>query len=91
MSTAPATAREYLTTSDIAEMLGVAIDKVHGWLASGELRAINVAQRPGGRPRWRISRADLDAFLSARASTPATTTVRPVRRRRAPVEVTQYY
>lgn len=57
----------FLTTRQIAEMLGVDVGKVGDWLASGDLVGVNVATNAGGiRPRWRISRQALDAFLAAR-------------------------
>jgi hypothetical protein len=51
---------------------------VLGWIRSGELRACNVAQRAGGRPRWRILLGDLAAFQAARSAQPP----RPAARRR---------
>ena len=57
---------EYLTTAEVAELLGIARDKIIDWIAIGDLIAVNVALRAGGQPRWRIRRADLDAFLASR-------------------------
>jgi hypothetical protein len=36
------------------------------WISNGELVAVNVAERTGGRPRWRIRRSDLEDFLHRR-------------------------
>jgi excisionase family DNA binding protein len=73
----PATA--WLTPPAIAEEMGLRQSKVAGWIRSGELVAVNVAEHTGGRPRWRIRRADLEAFLLRRQSQkPA----EPIRRRR---------
>lgn len=72
----------------IAEMLDVKVDVVYGWIAAGELRAANAAQRRAGKPRWRISQEALDQFLRSRQSVkPAP----PARRRRRPQGVPQYF
>jgi len=64
--------RTQMTTSsftppEIARRLRVSPEKVLGWIRSGELRAINVAARPTGRPRFRIEPADLSAFEERRS------------------------
>lgn len=76
--TPPALAREY----------GVSVDKVLAWIRSGELRAVNVATRPAGRPRWRIDPDDVAAFEARRTmhSHP-----RATRRRKRPAAVTEYF
>lgn len=66
----PITLPEYLNPPSIARMLGVNQDKVLGWIRSGELTAVDVSATRGGRPRWRIARADLDSFLNRRRATP---------------------
>lgn len=58
----------YLTPPEIAKLLRVAPDKVHGWIRRAELRAINVGN--GNRPRYRVSQESLDAFLQAREVQP---------------------
>jgi excisionase family DNA binding protein len=63
--------RSKLTPPEVARLWGVSPDKVLAWIAGGELRAVNAATRPGGRPRWLIDRADLAAFEAARAARPA--------------------
>ena len=69
---------KYLTPTDVATQLGLAKpDAVFLWIRSGEITAINVATKPGGRPTWRISSADLQFFLEARRAKPAA----PVTRR----------
>ncbi|MDY0168499.1 MAG: helix-turn-helix domain-containing protein [Thermoguttaceae bacterium] len=67
-----------LSAAALARRLGVHPHKVLGWIRSGELRAVDLAERRGGRPRWKIMPAALDEFLSARQSQPPT----PRRRRR---------
>ena len=63
----------------LAKRLGINTHKVLGWIATGQLRAINLGD--GSRPRWRILADDLDAFLARRAATPA---AKQTRRRRKP-------
>jgi Helix-turn-helix domain len=74
----------------VAKKFGIDPEKVATWIRNGELRAINVATRIGGRPRWRILPEDLEAFLLSRQS-PAAPTRRAPRRRRNPAEVTEYF
>lgn len=90
MSTAEATA-EFLTPPQVGELLGVGHDKILTFIRSGELSAVNLAARCGGkRPRWRISRDDLDDFLRRRRSTPPRP--EPTRRlRKKPAEVTEFF
>ena len=57
------------TVSQVARLLGVNTDKVRLWIATDELRAVNVG-RGRHRPRWRIFEKDLDDFLAANASVP---------------------
>ena len=67
-----------LTPPEVARRLGVSADKVLVWVHSGELRAVNLATKPHGRPRFAIDEADLDAFEEQRrVRAPA-----PVSRRR---------
>lgn len=78
----------FLKPADIAKALGVKLGKVHAWIRSGELPAVNTATRPDGRPRWRISPVDWEIFCSRRTSRPA---VKPVTRRRDPANVIQFF
>jgi len=77
-----------LTPPQVARRLAVKPGKVLGWIKSGELKAINVAQRPSGRPRWRIDPADLAAFEARRSAGP---TPKPVRRRRRNPQVIEFF
>ena len=45
-------------------------DVVLAWIARGELKATNIASDPTTRPLWRITEADLAAFLESRRATP---------------------
>jgi excisionase family DNA binding protein len=58
-----------MTPPQIAKRLGVASEKVIGWIDGGELRAVNLSAGEV-RPRWRIMPEDLAAFLASRANTP---------------------
>jgi hypothetical protein len=78
-----------LTPPEVARRYGVDPSKVIGWIKAGELRAIDVAQRRGGRPRYRILPADLAAFEARRAA--GVTCKLTTRRRRTQPEVTQYF
>ncbi len=69
-----------LTPPEVAQQIGIDAEKVRTWIATGELRAVNIAERVSGRPRWRIRPDDLEAFLESRTAAPAA----PARRRRHP-------
>ncbi|MGH7137562.1 MAG: helix-turn-helix domain-containing protein, partial [Pirellulales bacterium] len=60
----------WLTPPQLAKQLGVQAEKVLGWIRSGELRAVNVADRAGRRPRWRISAETIEEFLRRREAVP---------------------
>jgi len=59
-----------LTPPKIASECGVEVAKVHAWIRSGELKAINLAEKIGGRPRWKVEPAEWEAFKGRRATTP---------------------
>ena len=89
---APASTAEsrFLVPREVAERYGVALDKVLGWIRSGELRAVNVATRQGGQPRWRISPSDLALFEASRSSQPSSPRVARARRKKDN-DVFEYY
>ena len=66
----------YLSPPKYAKQLGVNSEKVLGWIRRGVLRAINVADRVGGRPRWRISAEAIADFERRRSA------VKPAKRRK---------
>lgn len=77
-----------VTPAEYAKARGISGDKVLGWIASGELVAVNVAQSANGRrPRWRISLDAIEAFERSR-STVAKPPAKP--KRRCPQTVKQY-
>jgi excisionase family DNA binding protein len=68
-----------LTVEDVARRLRVGPDKVRGWIARGELKAVNTAAQLCGKPRWVITPDALAAFERRRTGGPAP---KPQRRRR---------
>ena len=75
----------FLTPPEAAELVGVDPAKVRLWINNGELRAANVASTRGCQPRWRIHRADLEAFLASRGARPQTKPTRQGRGQAADV------
>ncbi len=51
---------------------------IHAWIHAGDLKAVNVAQKRSGRPRWRILDEHLEEFLRSRQNVQPT----PSRRRK---------
>ena len=82
-------ARTKLTPPQLAREWGVGSDKIRGLIRAGELRAIDVATRRGGRPRFLIDRADIAAFEGQRAVVPAVKVAR--RRRKSQLDVIQFF
>jgi excisionase family DNA binding protein len=71
MSRGPATNEQvYLTPPEVARILRVDVHSILAFVRNGELLGTNVARRGSSRPRWRIHRADLEAFLASRAAIP---------------------
>ena len=62
------TSERMLTPPQVARRLGVSADKIHAYIRNGELRAYDLATRPGGRPRYHIEPTELQAFLASRAA-----------------------
>jgi hypothetical protein len=78
------------TPRQVAELYAVDVGKVLGWIHSGQLRAISVAARVGGRPRWRIDESDLLAFEQRREAVPTSPAPKPKRRPKLE-KVVQYF
>ena len=57
----------WLTPPQVAAELMVSPIKIIGWIESGELRAFNACSGHT-RARWRVSRADLNAFVDGRSN-----------------------
>ena len=79
----------YLTPPQVARQFGIDAKKITGWIRRGELKAVNLATTTSGRPRWKISPADLEAFLAARSAGPMPKVSRQ-RRRKTP-GITEYF
>lgn len=69
MKSDDASSPKWLTPPQFARQLGVSSEKVLLWIRNGELRAVNVADRMAGRPRWRLSPEAIEEFLRRRQST----------------------
>ncbi len=61
----------YTTPPELAKQWGVAVNKVLGFIDTGELVAINLATSRKGRPRWKISAQAIADFELRRQSLPA--------------------
>lgn len=80
-----------MTPPALAKRWGVGADKVLAFIKSGELRAVNLATKQRGRPRWHIPDEAIEAFELRRAAH-ATTQPAPRAQRRRNIEtVTQYF
>lgn len=79
---------ELLTPPMIAKLCRVGRDKVHGWIRSGDLVAMDLSSPGSTRPRYRIDPADLRAFLLRRQVNAAPKVRR--RRKQAPA-VREYF
>jgi hypothetical protein len=75
---------DFRTPPELADRWGISPAKVLSFIRRGELTAVNLATRLGGRPRWAIS-AEAVAAFERRRSSAATATPRPQRRPRAPL------
>jgi transposase len=78
-----------LTVREVARRYRVGEDKVRGWIARGEFRAINTATALCGRPRWVIPPEALAEFEKTRSGGP-TPKPQPRRRRREQNSVDYY-
>lgn len=79
-----------LSPRDVADRLGLKkTDTVLAWIASGQLRAANIAANTSGRPLWCIVEADAAEFLAGRFNAPAAPA--PPRRRRRAGGATKYF
>jgi excisionase family DNA binding protein len=76
-----------LTPPQAATILGVNPEKILTWIRSGELRAVNIVKKQGGRPKYRITKDEIKSFLNRRT----VQTVPKNRRVYAPYRGKQYY
>ena len=77
---------EFFSPPEVARLLRVDASAVRTWIVSGELVASNLASRGTTRPRWRISREALEAFLAGREPRPAM-----IRRKRSNNRVIRFF
>lgn len=70
-----------LTPPEVARLFRISVGKVMTWIRNGELRAVNIAMRPGGRSRYRIDRADIADFELRRQVVPPPPKTRSYRRK----------
>jgi excisionase family DNA binding protein len=83
--------KKYLTVAEVQDRLHLAkSDSVLKLIHSGALRAVNIAAG-SRRALWRISEADLDAFLASRQAQPEPSQDKRNRRRRQAAAVTNYF
>lgn len=82
---------KWTTIPDLAKELGIDQMKIHAWIRRGELLAINIAENPNGRPRWRIPVDAWENFKAARSNQARITPKRAPRRRLPPGPIIQYY
>ena len=76
----------YYRVREVAASRSVKEDTVLNWIHSGELVAIDVSSRSGGRPHWRIAETALTKFDRSRAAL-ASPPIKRVRRRRDPAVI----
>jgi hypothetical protein len=76
-----------LTVREVARRYRVGEDKVRGWIARGELAAVNTASALCGRPRWVVLPESLTEFERRRKG--GTPPKQKPRRRRP--EIKDYY
>lgn len=65
----------FQTPPQVARLLKTSVEQVHGWIASGELKAVNLSG--GQRPRWKINPSDLELFLEGRSNRAASLDRKP--------------
>lgn len=84
--------RKKMTVPQLARIWGVSPNKILRFIRAGELRATNFATSPGGRPRYFIDLADVQAFELSRTVIP-TASVPPMPRRgqTAPGSVRKFF
>tara|TARA_Y100000590_G_scaffold298054_1_gene335976 strand:- start:287 stop:577 length:291 start_codon:yes stop_codon:yes gene_type:complete len=80
----------FLTVTEVAKRFGVSRDVVDKWIASGDLRATNVAEAAGGKKkRWRVHVQDVGEFERLRSNKPKEENPKPRRRARASSRIVQ--
>jgi len=75
-----------LSVREVAELLSIRTHGVTSLIRSCQLRAVDVSLTPGGKPRWRVDREELDSFIRRRTHEAA-----PKRRRRRRSKLVKEY
>ena len=83
--------RKKLSVPQVSRQFGVANGKVLAWIKTGELAAINGATKRGGRPRYLIDLAAIEAFERGRAVTPPAAPTPRSRRKTVGQNVTEFF
>jgi excisionase family DNA binding protein len=79
-----------LSPPAVARLLGVKNTTVLKWVAVGQLKAVNLGNGKK-RPRWSITRVDLEAFKASRQNGTPVTQVPAKRRKPTTERVTEYF
>jgi len=58
------------TAPEVAARYRVNLTKVNGWIRTGVLRAIDISQSAGKRPRYRVPLDAIEAFDASRSVVP---------------------
>jgi hypothetical protein len=77
----PQAGRGGFSVADLCRRWKIGADKIHRFIRSGELLAVNVASTLVGRPQWRITPESVRAFEKRRGSAPPPKMQRQRRRR----------
>jgi len=87
------TRRRNLTPPEIAKLYGVSTAKVITWIRTGELAALNLANRGCSRPRYSVAPTALTDFEQSRAVIPdgGESTTQRLRRRISQNEVKDFF
>jgi len=80
--------RQFYRPPELARRWGVSADKVHRFIKSGELEALDLSTGRNQRPRYSISREAVEAFELRRRVSPAPS---PQRRRRRQGDVVEFF
>lgn len=80
---------KHYTPKEIAADLQVDENKVTGWIRTGQLIAVDVSHKRGGKARYRISEESYQTFLLSRQTEAKTPTKR--KRRRGDFEIVAPY
>jgi len=75
---------------DLSKRFAVGEHTVLAWIRSGDLRAINVGRKNGGRPKWRVTEQALADFEQLRAPDPPLPRARR-RANRMPDDFIEFY